>query len=488
MTEIKLATSNVEVRENRLGSIANYIGDVQNLHDCARCGTLRDRGNCFTQANSCANIEALVISLARIRNVAIINHGPRGCVANAALPYAFNRAMETAQFPNRTVYIGTDMRESDTVFGAVESLRETARETVRRYQPEALFISNTCTSAIIGEDIDALVDELKGELRIPIAAVHCEGFRSKIWATGFDVADHAVLTSGIIQPPRETRRVINFKNFRESERSRITEMFAELDVTPQFLYCGSDVEQLSHLSESLATVTICDTLGTYLGNVLEQQYGVPYVRTISPLGVTGFETWFREVARLAGREEKAEAYIQRQREIYLPQIEEIKKDFQDVECAIGMGPGFTFEISRVLQELGFKVIHGISWHFDSSYDHGGEPESLRYLAENGANFPFTVSDNQNHEQSHILKNAQPEIYFTRHPGSSVWAVKLGIPSLFVSDEYAFFGYARLLQTAKTIRDTLKNRSFVNALSAHVKTPYTDWWYAQNRQDFMKEVL
>ena len=39
-------------------------------------------------------------------------------------------------------------------------------------------------------NIDSIVDEVREEVKVPIAAVHCEGFKSRIWATGFDIADH----------------------------------------------------------------------------------------------------------------------------------------------------------------------------------------------------------------------------------------------------------------------------------------------------------
>lgn len=68
-------------------------------------------------------------------------------------------------------------------------------------------------------------------------AVHCEGFKSRIWATGFDISDHAVLQS-IVQPPREGVKTnkINFKNFFESARPEIIEMFKNFDLDPVFLY------------------------------------------------------------------------------------------------------------------------------------------------------------------------------------------------------------------------------------------------------------
>lgn len=50
-----------------------------------------------------------------------------------------------------------------------------------------------CATAIIGEDIDSISEEMEAELGIPVVPLHCEGFRSKHWSTGFDVSQHGVV-------------------------------------------------------------------------------------------------------------------------------------------------------------------------------------------------------------------------------------------------------------------------------------------------------
>ena len=218
-----------------------------------------------------------------IRDIAVVYHAPSGCCASAAGTNVLARQIAARiGVENNSVLIGTDMNENDTVFGAIDGLRKITMETYKKHHPKAIFLASSCVTGVIGEDIDSLAEDLSEELPVPVESVHCEGFKSRIWASGFDVADHAVLRA-IVKPPKEKRPVVNFKNFFESERSQITEIFAELGVRPQFLYMNATVEELSHLSESLATVCICGTLGTYLCNGLEEQYGVPYIRTINSM-------------------------------------------------------------------------------------------------------------------------------------------------------------------------------------------------------------
>ena len=346
-------------------------------------------------------------------------------------------------------------------------------------------MTSSCATGIIGEDIDSVVDDVRDEIDVPIVAVHCEGFKSRIWATGFDISDHAVLSS-IVQPPKQKRNTINFKNFYESARPEIIEIFKNFDLEPIFLYCNSTVEELSHISESLATTCICGTLGNYLGNGLEEKYGVPYIRTINPLGIAGFETWLREIGRVTERSDAVEKYIAEQRAIYIPQIEKIKNELKGLKAVLGMGPGYTFEVSRVLNELGIEVVWALAWHYDKKYENGDVPPSMEYLLENGVDFEASVADQQNYEVMNILNKYQPDLYLSRHPGSTVWAIKNGTPAVYVADEYMIFGYKHTLEFAQSVLDSIHNRSFEKNLARRGKLPYKEWWYEQNVDKFLEE--
>lgn len=472
---INLSNNNLGTRENRLGSITGYVGSLKDLATQSECGTLKGCARCFSQSSTCLSGCALS-QLAGIRDVAVIHHGPSGCSVTATQIYTTTKQVaEKRGVVNNTVYIGTDMNERDTIFGSADKLHDIILEVNRRYQPKAIFVSSSCASGIIGEDIDSVVEEVKEEIDVPVVATHCEGFKSRIWATGFDISDHAVL-SGIVKPPKQKRNTINFKNFYESTREEIIEIFKNFDLDPIFLYANATVAELEHMSESVATTCICGTLGNYLGNGLEEKYGVPYIRSINPLGIAGFETWLREIGKVAHKEAEVEKYIEEQRAIYIPQIEEVKKELEGLTAVLGMGPGYTFEVSRVLNELGIKVVWALAWHYDKKYENGDVPPSMEYLLKEGIDFEASVADQQNFEVMNILNKYQPDLYLSRHPGSTVWAIKQGTPAIFVADEYMIFGYKHTLEFAHTVLDTIRNRSFEQNLAKRVKLPYTDWWY------------
>ena len=475
-------------RESRLGSVTGYCGSLRGLSQQSCGGGLRDRNRCYSQSSMC-NAGCALGTTSYITDAAIVHHGPAGCAVTAmGVSNSKNQLAARLGLDNsRSAYVCTDMDESDTVFGATDTLREVILETYRRYRPSAVFVGASCVSGVIGEDLDSIASETAAELGIPVAPIHCEGFKTKIWASGFDAAYHAILTH-IVKPPERRRPVVNVVNFFGSARKEITELFAELGVEPLFVVSNTNIEQLSRLSESAATTSTCGTLASYLGAGLEEKYGVPFVRSLQPHGIAGFEVWLRALAEVLGKEQEAEAILARDREKYLPRIEEAKRKLTGLRAVIGMGPSFNFNTTRVLQELGIEIVHSSAWHYDQRYDDGQAPAAFQYLVEHSPNnYKLSVSDLQNHELINILREAKPDIYFSRHPGSTVWAMKLGIPALCVVDEYDIFGYRGLLNFAYAVLDVVTNRSFTDNLSKRVKLPYTDWWANQPNDHFLEDV-
>ena len=51
--------------------------------------------------------------------------------------------------------------------------------------------------------------------------------------------------------------------------------------------------------------------------------------------------------------------------------------------------------------------------------------------------------------------------------------------------FPFFPVKNGHNFAKSILDTIKNRSFEKSLAARIKLPYTKWWYEQDTDKFLK---
>lgn len=484
MSEINLKAPEVVIREIRLGSITGYQGSAEDLVKRSKEGTLTESPRSFSQCMGCSSGHAFC-QLCMIQDAVVINHAPVGCLGDS---FGYNFVYRVGQMERGLPavtgrYFSTNIEEKDTIFGATQKLEDTVRLAVERVHPNAVFITTSCASGIIGDDVEGVAESLTEELGIPVVACFCEGFKSKIWTTGFDSAYHAIVRK-IVKPPEKKTNKINIINFWGSHV--FDELLKKLDYEAQYIVPFSTVKDLEHISEAAATIQICPTLGTYLGAALEQVYGVPEIKSPPAYGVAGTDEWLRELGRVLNRSEQIEQYIKKGHEQVLPQISEYRRQFEGKTAYITAGAAHGHALIAVLRELGFDVKGAAIFHHDPTYDNGCQNTDV--LAHDvkcyGDVKNFNVCNKQAFELVNILNRVCPDILIARHGGMTVWGAKLGIPTLLIGDEQFSFGYEGILNYARRIAETLDNSEFVTNLAKHSSMPYTKWWLEQNPYTFL----
>lgn len=470
--------SEVQNRESRLGTIVGYNGTVSELVEKGSCGQLKDGCRKFSQANSCTS-ECAHNYLAGIEDAVIINHAPVGCSADSILyniQYRGEQIVEK-QTPYNIGFFSTNMNREDTIFGASEKLMNTIREVYQKYKPKAIFVTTSCVSGIIGEDVQAILSDLQDEIPATLVPVFCEGVKSKTWSTGWDAAMHAILEY-IVKPPVRKTNKVNLINFHVFSRSRIKEALEELGFEAVFQVPTGRVEKLESMSEAAATIGVCETLTTYMGTALEERYGVPFVKCMNPHGITGWEHCLRTLGEKTGKEKEVEAYLAKQKEMYEPELLKIREKLKGTRAVLGFGAGFAHDYARVMSEIGIETVWIASWHYDPHLDDGDIPEETKRLVNNFPDLPNSVNDMQNFELINLLRKVKPDLYISRHRGTGAFIAKLGITAVIEADADSNFGYRGTVELGKELIDILTNRSWEKNISAHLKLPYTKWWLEQ----------
>lgn len=484
MSKISLAEPNVQIRETRLGSITAYDGSAAELVEKSHTCQIKECSRKFSQCMGC-NAGQAFCQLSMIKDVAIVNHAPVGCSGDF---FCFNFTYRVEQVKRNLPsaigrYFSTCIEEKDTVFGAVKKLEDTVREAYRRVNPKAIFVTTSCASGIIGEDIQSVVDSLSNELGIPVVSCSCEGFRSRIWTTGFDAAYHSVLRS-IVKPPQKKTNKVNIPNFWGSHI--FDDLLKRLGYEAQYIMPFATIEELEHISEAAATIHICPSLSTYMGAGLEQIYNVPEVKAPPAYGVEGTDIWLREIGRVLNREEEIEKIIKEKHEEYLPKIEKYKEKFKGKKAYVTAGAAHGHAIIALLRELGLEVIGTSIFHHDPIYDN--EEKRSDVLAQDvelyGDIKNYRVCNKQAFELVNALERLKPDLMIARHDGMTLWGAKLGIPTLLVGDEQFGFGYQGVLNYASRIEEALDAIEFVTNLSKHSTMPYTKWWLSQEPGAFI----
>ena len=139
----------------------------------------------------CQQINSMA-ALMSLEDSVFISHSPQGCVGCAIMAvdmYRVGQAHRGIKNIKNPRLIVTNIDQKSVVFGGEQKLRDSVQKAVERYNPKLAFVYASCASGIIGDDIDAISADLQNEYpNTLIVPIHCEGFKSKICASGFDAA------------------------------------------------------------------------------------------------------------------------------------------------------------------------------------------------------------------------------------------------------------------------------------------------------------
>jgi len=495
--KINLTTPVVENREQRLGTIIAWDnGSASELLKesstiCNGCGANNGERLCeakgpFTQGASCS--EMMVENQAgNVREAVLIQHSPIGCGASQVVYNSkFRNALAMRNLPVQNIkVICTNLQESDMVFGGITKLEQSIRDAWKRHKPKTIFIGTSCATGIIGDDIDNTAAKFEEELKIPVIPLHCEGFKSKHWSTGFDAVQHGILRQIVHKNPKKQKDLVNVINLWGSDV--FTPMLAELGLRVNYVIDLATVDELAQMSEAVATVSFCHTLSSYLAAGLEQEFGVPEIKSPQPYGFAGTDAWLRELARVTHTEKKAEIYIAKEHARIAPRLEELRKLLKGKKGYVATGSSYAHGLISVLRELGVEVNGSLVFHHDPIYD-SQDPlldtpdpckNSLEFMVnETGDVANFSVSSRQQYQFYGLLNRVHPDFILIRHNGLAPLASRMGIPAAPLGDEHHVIGYQGILNLGETILNILAHKKFHLDIAAHIKLPYKQWWLDQ----------
>jgi len=471
-------TAEVEIRDTRLKSIMLFHGKASELQEVSRQLKKPSKDRCFTQCSDCAQMCAGTVTN-HIRGSAVVYHSPMGCFANipAQNEATHNAAKARGIEPFDVRSVCSNISEKDTIYGGLKKLRDAIKLANDRFTPTCIFIQSSCAAGIVGDDIESVADEMADELGIPVVPVFCEGFKSKAWSTGFDAGYHGILRKIVKKSDKKQPDLVNIFNFLGTDT--FTPMLKKLGLRPNYLVPLSDIDSLRGMAEAACSTQVCETLGTYVTTVLEEEFGVPKVKAPSPYGIAWTDAWYREIARLTGKTDIVEEMIASEHARIESELKALKEELKGLRVYIYAGDSYAHNLGSLVSDLGVEIAGMTTLHHDMRVD-GRDPEdsTLKEMIDVAGDIELTVCNKQPYEVIKQLKKVKPDFLIVRHMNMTILAGKLGIPSIFEGEINVSAGYDGLLLTGRRIRDLIKAKRLLGTLAEYNEFPYTDWWLEQ----------
>ncbi|MFO1359850.1 nitrogenase iron-molybdenum cofactor biosynthesis protein NifE [Plasticicumulans sp.] len=405
-------------------------------------------------AGGCA-FDGAKIALQPITDVAHIVHGPIACEGNS---WDNRHAASSGPTLYRTGFT-TDINELDVIYGGEKRLFKAIREAIEKYDPPAVFVYQTCVTAMIGDDIEAVCRAAREKFGKPVIPVNAPGFVGAK-NLGNKLAGEALLeyVIGTEEPDYVTPYDINIIGEYNlvGELWQVRPLLDKLGI--RILSCISGdakYREVAYSHRAKAAMMVCSKAMINVARKMEERYDIPFFEG-SFYGVSDTSESLRNIAKLlvergadAGLIERTEALIAEEEARVWQQLAPFKPRFEGKRVLLMTGGVKSWSVVAALQEAGLEIA-GTSVKKSTKEDKDRIKEIMGTDAHMFEEMPPR-------EMYKILRDAKADIMLSGGRSQFV-ALKAKTPWLDINQErhYAYAGYVGIIELVREIDKALFN--------------------------------
>lgn len=414
-------------------------------------------------AGGCA-FDGAKIALQPIVDVAHLVHGPIACEGNS---WDNRHSASSGSQIYRTGFT-TDINELDVIYGGEKRLFKSIREIVEKYDPPAVFVYQTCVTALIGDDIEAVCKRATEKFGKPVIPVNAPGFAgpknlgNKLGAES--VLDYVI---GTEEPATTTPYDINIigEYNLSGELWQIKPLLDALGV--RILSCISGdgrYHEIATAHRAKANMMVCSKSMINIATRMQDRYGIPYFEG-SFYGISDMSTTLREIARLLVErgadpelKDRTEALIAAEEARAWERIRAYRERLAGKKVLLITGGVKSWSVVSALQEAGLQVV-GTSVKKSTKED----KDKIKEIMGDDAHM---IDDMTPRQMYAMLREAKADIMLSGGRSQFI-ALKARMPWMDINQErhHAFAGYEGMVTMVAEIEKAL-----FNPMWAQVRTP------------------
>lgn len=405
-------------------------------------------------AGGCA-FDGAKIALQPIVDVAHLVHGPIACEGNS---WDNRTSFSSSSTLYRTGFT-TDINELDVIYGGEKRLFKSVKEIIEKYDPPAVFVYQTCVTALIGDDIEAVCKKATEKFGKPVIPVNSPGFvgpknlGNKLGAEA--LLDYVI---GTEEPDYTTPYDINIigEYNLSGELWQIKPLLDALGV--RILSCISGdgrYKEVAYSHRAKASMMVCSKSMINIARKMEERYDIPFFEG-SFYGIGDMSETLREIARLLIQKgapedlrERTEALIAIEEKRAWERIASYRPRLEGKKVLLITGGVKSWSVVAALQEAGLEVV-GTSVKKSTKED----KEKIMELMGQDAHM---IDDMTPREMYKMLKEAQADIMLSGGRSQFI-ALKAKMPWLDINQErhHAYAGYEGMVKLVEEIDKALYN--------------------------------
>ncbi len=345
--------------------------EIQALLDEPACShNKKEKSGCAkpkpgATAGGCS-FDGAQIALLPIADVAHIVHGPIACAGSSW----DNRGTRSSGATLYRIGMTTDLSETDVVMGRGEKrLFHAIKQAIDSYSPAAVFVYNTCVTALIGDDVEAVCRASSERSGIPVVPVDAAGFYGTK-NLGNRLAGEAMFKHviGTAEPAPAAPRADGLPTYDVNligeyniagEFWHVAPLFDELGLRILCTLSGdSRFHEVQTMHRARVNMVVCAKALLNVARKMEDSFGIPFFEG-SFYGVQDVSNALRDFARLIGDPDltaRTEVVIAREEAKAHAALEPWRARLKDKRVLLYTGGVKSWSIVSALQDLGLKVV------------------------------------------------------------------------------------------------------------------------------------
>ncbi len=330
----------------------------------------------------------------------------------------------------------TAMTEQDIIFGGAEKLKRALLEAFRiNPGAQGAIIYNTCSTALIGDDIEQVAREVSAEVGKPVFACASPGFCGVSQSKG-----HHEFNTQFYRWLLDYRKKHPELGLKEEEKTPydvniigdynidwdlvpVIPLFEKLGLRIICVFTGNArIRDLFRLPDARLNIVHCQRSATYIAELLREGYEIPLVR-VSLFGMAQTAKALRDVAAWFGEKEmmrRAEEIIEEETAAVEPALSWYRERLSGKRVAIYVGAPRVWHWVKVMEELGMEVVACMT-----TFGHREDYEKIVQRVKPGT----LIIDNPNEfEIEEMIETCRPDLFLTGLKEKYLIR-KFGVPTL-----------------------------------------------------------
>lgn len=243
-------------------------------------------------------------ALATVRNfyrtIPILHAGP-GCGPQVTMGQSSTAGYQGVGYIGGNGIPSTNMYEKEVIFGGEARLRELIQSTTEIMEGDFYFVLTGCTSDIIGDNVEAIVEEYR-QKGIPVGYAETAGFKGNSYY-GYELVLEA-LAKQVVKPYEKDPQLVNlfgivpYQDINwQGNIEEISRLLKKLGLKVNtFLSDKQGLNTIQSSSKVALNIILSPWLAKKAADIYEEAFDVPYLRFPGlPIGPTATSDFLQKV-------------------------------------------------------------------------------------------------------------------------------------------------------------------------------------------------